>query len=95
MSYQQYGIDPALVERVKFKLKNPETKERIKMLLQGVTKADLQNRSKVTRLLGLAAGIFGEKLAGNQANQIVDFVIAQKIDPSNAFHLLKLWAIFH
>ncbi|MFD0697148.1 stage VI sporulation protein F [Paenibacillus sp. GCM10027628] len=94
MSYQQYGIDPALVERVKFKLNNPEIKERIQMLLQGITKADLQNRTQVMRLLGLAAGIFGEKLVGNQANQIVDFIIAQKIDPSNMFHLIKLWAMF-
>ncbi|MEW9697804.1 stage VI sporulation protein F [Paenibacillus sp. SI8] len=94
MSYQQYGIDPALVERVKFKLKNPEIKERIKMLLQGVTKADLQNRAKVNRLLGAAAGIFGEKLVGNQASQIVDFIIAQKIDPASTLHLIKLWAMF-
>ncbi|MGG1514710.1 stage VI sporulation protein F [Paenibacillus oryzisoli] len=94
MSYQQYGIDPALVERVKFKLKNPEIKERIKMLLQGVTKADLQNATKVTRLVGLAAGILGEKLSGMQTNQIVTFILAQKIDPANTFHLIKLWSMF-
>ncbi|NOV03244.1 stage VI sporulation protein F [Paenibacillus planticolens] len=94
MSYQQYGIEPALIERVKFKLKNPEVKERITMLLQGVTKADLQNRTKVTRLIGLAAGILGEKLTGSQANQVLEFVLSQKIDPSNAFHLIRLWAMF-
>jgi hypothetical protein len=94
MSYQQYGIDPALVERVKFKMKNPEVKERIKMLLQGVTKADLQNTAKVTRLIGLAAGIFGEKLSGNQTHQFLTFILAQKIDPNNTFHLIRLWSIF-
>ncbi|WNR46589.1 stage VI sporulation protein F [Paenibacillus roseipurpureus] len=94
MSYQQYGIDPALVERVKFKMKNPEVKERIKMLLQGVTKADLQNVAKVTRLVGLAAGILGEALSGSQTNQIVTFILAQKIDPNNTFHLIKLWTMF-
>ncbi|MBP1961215.1 stage VI sporulation protein F [Paenibacillus aceris] len=94
MSYQQYGIDPALIERVKFKLRNPEIKERIKMLLQGVTKADLQNRTKVTRLIGLATGILGEKLTGSQANQMLEFILAQKIDPSNTFHLIKLWSMF-
>ncbi|GGA08499.1 hypothetical protein GCM10008018_62660 [Paenibacillus marchantiophytorum] len=94
MSYQQYGIDPALVERVKFKMKNPEIKERIKMLLQGVTKADLQNHAKVTRLIGLAANILGEKLNGNQTTQVLEFIIAQKIDPSNTFHLIRLWAMF-
>ncbi|KRF32003.1 stage VI sporulation protein F [Paenibacillus sp. Soil787] len=94
MSYQHYGIDPALVERVKFKMKNPEIKERMKMLLQGVTKADLQNHTKVTRLIGLAAGILGEKLTGSQTNQILEFILAQKIDPNNAFHLIKLWSMF-
>lgn len=94
MSYQQYGIDPALIERVKFKLRNPEIKERIKMLLQGVTKADLQNRTKVMRLIGLAAGILGENLTGSQANQILEFILTQKIDPSNTFHLIKLWSMF-
>jgi hypothetical protein len=82
------------VERVKFKMNNPEVMERINMLLQGVTEADLQNRAKVTYLLGVAAGIFGEKLAGNQASQIVNFIIAQKIDPANTFHLIKLLVMF-
>lgn len=93
MGYQQYGIDPILVERVKFKLKDPELKERIKMLFMGVTKEELQDRAKVMRLLGAAADILGEKLAGNQANQMADFVMSMKIDPSNTFHLIKLWTM--
>ncbi|MEC0229270.1 stage VI sporulation protein F [Paenibacillus alba] len=94
MGYRQYGIDPALVERVKFKLKNPEIKERIKMLLEGVTKADLQNHTEVARLTQLATTIFGEELNGNQTAQILEFIVAQKIDPSKTFHLIRLWAMF-
>jgi hypothetical protein len=29
-----------------------------------------------------------------QEEQIVAFVLAQKIDPNNTFHLLKLWGMF-
>lgn len=94
MSYQLYGIDPALIERVKFKLRNPVIKERLIMLLQSVTKADLQNRMKVTQLIGIASGVLGENLTGFQANQILEFILSQKIDPSNTFHLIKLWSMF-
>ncbi|MNI65679.1 hypothetical protein D3C73_1211950 [compost metagenome] len=92
--YQAYGIDPVLVERVKLKLKNPEIRERVKMIMHGVTKYDLQDRIKVNRLLGLGAKALGEKLGDAQASHIVDFVLAQKIDPKNTFHLIKLWSTF-
>ncbi|WP_010269743.1 stage VI sporulation protein F [Paenibacillus senegalensis] len=94
MSYQQYGIDPGLVERIKRKMKNPLTKERIKAMLHGVSKADLQNPAKVRSLLNRAAKVLGESLTERQSAQIVQFVIAQKIDPNNTFHLLKLWGMF-
>lgn len=94
MSYQLYGIDPALIERVKFKIRNPVIKERLIMLLQSVTRADLQNRMKVAQLIGIASGILGENLTNFQANQILEFILAQNIDPSNTFHLFKLWSMF-
>jgi hypothetical protein len=94
MGYMKYGIDPALVERIKFKMKNPETKERVKMVLDGITKADLQDRVKVTKMVGQLAKVMNENLSGAQSNLIVDFVIAQKIDPNNMLHLLKLWGMF-
>lgn len=94
MSYQQFGIRPDLVERVKFKMKNPATKEKLKQLIDGATKYDLQDRIKVTRWVKAASRILNEPLTSIQEEQIVNFVIAQKIDPRNTFHLIKLWAMF-
>lgn len=94
MGYQQYGIRPELVERVKRKMKNPATKERIKALLHGVTKYDLQDRAKVRRLVRSAAAILGEPLTPDLEERIVAFVIAQRIDPNNTLHLLRLWSMF-
>ncbi|MEB3101226.1 stage VI sporulation protein F [Ferviditalea candida] len=94
MSYQQYGISSELVEKVKRKMKNPAAKERVKNILDGVTKQDLQNRATVRKLLGKISRALNEKLTEQQSNQIVDFVIAQQIDPNNKFHLIKLWAMF-
>lgn len=94
MSYTKYGVSPELVERVKTKLKNPENKERVKMILNGVTKADLQDRIKVKKLLSLIAKALGETVSPQQSERIVSFVIAQKIDPNNTLHLLKLWSMF-
>lgn len=93
-TYHQYGISPQLVERVKLKMKNPAVKERIKKLVDGLTKADLQDRSKVRRLVKASASILNENLSGAQEEQIVQFVIAQKIDPRNTLHLIKLWSMF-
>ncbi|MFF2093619.1 stage VI sporulation protein F [Paenibacillus sp. NPDC058174] len=94
MSYQKYGIRPQLVERVKFKMKNPVVKDRIRLLLGNVTKYDLQDRVKVRKLVKSAAVILQEQLTETQEEQIIAFVLGQKIDPNNTFHLLKLWGMF-
>ena len=93
-SWQKFGIQPQLVERVKLKMKNPAVKERIKAMLDGVTKYDLQNRAKVRQLVKSAGRILNEPLTEPQTDQFVDFVLAQKIDPQNTLHLIRLWAMF-
>ena len=73
---------------------NPAVKERIKKLIDGVTKADLQDKAKVRRLIKSSAVIMNENFSPAQEEQFVAFVIAQKIDPNNTFHLIKLWGMF-
>ncbi|MCC3373019.1 stage VI sporulation protein F [Cohnella sp. REN36] len=94
MSWQKFGIRPDLVERVKFKMKNPATKDRMKALLDGVNKFDLQDRAKVKRLVKSAGRILNEPLTDVQEEQLVSFVLAQRIDPKNTLHLIRLWAMF-
>ncbi|MNC41076.1 hypothetical protein D3C75_898260 [compost metagenome] len=94
MGYQQYGISPQLVERIKLKMKNPAVKERIKNMINGISKQELQDPSVVRRLVRNASAVLSEKLTGAQEDQIVKFVIAQKIDPGNTFHLIRLWGMF-
>lgn len=93
-NYHQYGISPQLVERVKTKMKKPAVKEKIKKLVDGLTKSDLQDRAKVRRLVKSATTILNERLGSTQEEQVVQFVIDQKIDPKNTFHLIKLWGMF-
>ena len=94
MSYTKYGIRPDLVERVKTKMKNPAVKERVKLALHGVTKYDLQDRVKVRRLVRTTAGILQEPLTEALEEQLIGFVMGQRIDPNNTLHLIKLWAMF-
>ncbi|ASS65817.1 MULTISPECIES: stage VI sporulation protein F [unclassified Paenibacillus] len=94
MSYVKYGIRPEFVERVKLKLKNPAVKDRIKLLVNGITKYDLADRAKVKKLVRNGAGILQEKLTDTQEEQLVQFVLSLKIDPNNTFHLIKLWGMF-
>ncbi|WP_284638940.1 stage VI sporulation protein F [Paenibacillus silviterrae] len=94
MAYAKHGFDPAQVERIKLKMKNPEVKERVKMILKGVNKYDLQDRVKVRRFVGMLTKVLGEKLTEAQTDHLVNFVISQKIDPNNTFHLIKLWGMF-
>ncbi|MCM3746131.1 stage VI sporulation protein F [Paenibacillus pasadenensis] len=94
MSYVKYGIRPEFVERVKLKMKNPAIKERISMLVNGLTKYDLADRGKVQKLVKSAAVILQEKLTPAQEEQLIQFVLSQKIDPNNTFHLIKLWGMF-
>lgn len=94
MGYQQFGISPALVDRIKLKMKNPAVKERIKNMINGISKQELQNTAVVRRLVRNASAVMNEKLTSAQEDQIVKFIIAQKIDPSNTFHLIRLWGMF-
>lgn len=94
MSYTKYGIRPDFVERVKGKMKNKAVKDRIKLVLDGVNKYDLQDRTKVKRLVRTSSHILQETLTESQEEQLVAFVLGQRIDPSNTLHLLKLWAMF-
>ena len=94
MGYQQFGISPQLVDRIKLKMKNPAVKDRIKNMINGISKQELQDTAVVRRLVRNASGVLGEKLTSTQEDQIVKFVIAQKIDPNNTFHLIRLWGMF-
>ena len=94
MGYQQFGISPALVDRIKLKMKNPAVKERIKNMINGISKQELQDTAVVRRLVRNASAVMNEKLTSTQEDQIVKFVIAQKIDPGNTFHLIRLWGMF-
>jgi len=94
LNYQQYGISPQLVERIKLKMKNPAIKERVKNMINGISKQDLQDGAIVRRLVRNASGLMNEKLSSAQEEQIVKFIIAQKIDPNNTFHLIRLWGMF-
>ncbi|MEK4852678.1 stage VI sporulation protein F [Paenibacillus sp. FSL H7-0756] len=94
MGYQQYGISPQLVDRIKLKMKNPAVKERVKNMITGISKQELQDTAVVRKLVRNASTVMHEKLTSAQEEQIVKFVIAQKIDPNNTFHLIRLWGMF-
>lgn len=94
MGYQQFGISPQLVDRIKLKMKNSAVKDRIKNMINGVSKQELQDAAVVRKLVRNASSVMHEKLTSTQEEQIVKFVIAQKIDPSNTFHLIRLWGMF-
>ncbi|OBZ14519.1 serine/threonine protein kinase [Bacillus sp. FJAT-27264] len=94
MGYQQYGISPQLVDRIKVKMKNKAVKERIKTMITGVSKKELQETATVRKLVRNSSAVLNEKLTSAQEEQIVKFVIAQKIDPNNTFHLIRLWGMF-
>jgi len=95
MGYQEYGISKELVERLKLKAKQPEIKKRLKELMSDVTKADLQNRAKVRKLVSLLSAELKEPVNERDKERIVNFVLDHKIDPQNTFHYLKLWSMFH
>ncbi|MNI65817.1 hypothetical protein D3C73_1213400 [compost metagenome] len=63
-------------------------------MINGISKQELQDTAVVRRLVRKASAVLGEKLTSAQEEQIVKFVIAQKIDPNNTFHLIRLWGMF-
>jgi hypothetical protein len=54
----------------------------------------LQDRAKVRRWVKQFARILNEPVNETLEDQLVNFIIAQKIDPNNMLHLLKLYTMF-
>jgi len=94
LSYEKYGISRSLVERIKAKMKNKHTKEKVSAALDGITKRDLQNPKKIRALMSKVERILGVQLTETERRAIVLFILDQKIDPKNTFHLIKLWGMF-
>jgi predicted lipase len=94
LNYQQYGIDPVLVERLKKKAKKQPHRDRVKRIAEGVTKEDLQNKVAVRRLIARVSHTLGEPIPGDQAELMTEFIVRQGIDPNNALHLIKLYTMF-
>lgn len=92
--YVEYGISPQFVQAVKQRLKDPVLREQVKGMLQGVTREQLQQPSTVRYLIDSVAAVIGIAIDEQQAANITRFVIDQKIDPNNMFHLIKLWGMF-
>ena len=95
LSYQKYGISPELVERIKSRMKhNPAIQQRVTEMVKGLTRADLQDPVKVKNMMNRIARVLDIALTPTEARNIVRFVIDQKIDPNNTFHLIRLWGMF-
>lgn len=92
--YEKYGISTEMVERVKGKMKDPAIMERVKTVLGNVSKTDLQSRTTVRKLIVLSSKALGEKLSDRQIDNLIRFILAQRIDPNNTLHLIKLWHKF-
>ncbi|CAM3353234.1 stage VI sporulation protein F [Marinicrinis lubricantis] len=93
-AYEKYGISKELVQTVKKKMKDPVIKQKVTDLVENVSKQQLQNPAAVKTLLARISKIMNLSLTPQQSQGIVQFVIDQKIDPNNTFHLLKLWGMF-
>ncbi|HEY8528993.1 MAG TPA: stage VI sporulation protein F [Paenibacillaceae bacterium] len=92
--WRKYGISPARMARVREKMKHPAVKERLKAMTAGLTKQDLQDRARVRSLVRSVSRILKEPLTPDEEDLLVDYVLAQRIDPRNKLHLLRLWAMF-
>jgi len=92
--WRKHGISPARMARVREKMKHPAVREKLKTLTAGLTRQDLQDRAKVRSLVRSVSRILREPLTADEEDLLVEYVLAQRIDPRNKLHLLRLWAMF-
>ncbi len=87
-------VDPALIRKIKLKMKQADKKEQVKALLQGLSRADLQNRTHVKSLMRMVSQILNEPISAAQLDSWSNWIVAQRINPNNKLHLLRLWSMF-
>jgi tRNA U38,U39,U40 pseudouridine synthase TruA len=91
MRPEQYGLDQQWIREVKERFKDQRVTDQVKRLIDGVTKEDLQSRSFLTRKIRRIVPVLGMTITQKQAEGIIQFIIDQKLDPNNTWHLIKLW----
>jgi hypothetical protein len=86
-------IDPQLLRRIKTKMKQPAKREQVKIILTGLSRADLQNRSKVKLTLRKVSEALGEPITSSQLDSFANWIVAQRINPHNKLQLLRFWSM--
>lgn len=66
----------------------------LQKMLQGVTKEDLQSRHYVTSMVKKIIPVIGVMVTQKQARGVIQWILDEKIDPNNSWHLMKLWNTF-
>jgi hypothetical protein len=94
MKLEQYGIEHQWIVAVKARLKEPKALDRVKRIIEGVTKEELQSRSYLMQKLKQIVPVVGISMTKKQAEGVIQFIIDQKIDPNQTWHLIKLWNLF-
>lgn len=94
LKLEAYGLEAEWISKVKQKLGQPEVMEKVTPVIQGLTQQDLQSRPVIVKKLKQLIPIVGIKLNRRQAEGLIRFIIDQKIDPNNTWHLIKLWNVF-
>lgn len=87
-------LPTALRDKIRQAIRQPGQKEKLARLLRGVTKADLQQPSKVRILIEQLGRDVCVHLTATEIATLTTYFISLRIDPNNPLHLIKLWTIF-
>lgn len=87
-------LPTALRDKIRKAIRQPGQKNKLASLLRGVTKADLQQASKVRQLIEQLGRDLRISLNSIEVATLTTYFISLRIDPNNPLHLIKLWSIF-
>lgn len=88
---ETYGLSADWISKVKSRIMEPAVMNQLQVILQGVTKDNLQSRCYVVSLIQKIIPIIGVQVSQKQARGVIQWILDEKIDPNNSWHLMKLW----
>ncbi|WP_240666561.1 stage VI sporulation protein F [Longirhabdus pacifica] len=92
--YKEYGVDEEIINKVKKKLKQPKMRGKIIGIFSSASKADLQSKVQLKKMVRQLSRTTGVTIGPKQSQNMVSFIMDQKIDPNNPLHLIKIISMF-
>lgn len=85
-------LDPRLVDTFRGRIANPRYWRRTYAILHSYSRYDLATGEGASALVDQMCGALNVRLTPAQRTGAINWLVAQRIDPQNRWHQMRMWS---